>query len=527
MRRTVEARVNRLIETGLADYAGHCLIGLEKESLRVSRGGYIAQTPHPEPLGSALSNPFITTDYSEALIELITPPLTETEQLLKLLQDGHKFVYDHLTDDEILWATSMPCVLADGENIPVARYGSSNPGIMKTVYRRGLGHRYGRAMQVIAGVHFNFSFNEKFWPDYQVLCENTQPLRVFSDTAYLALLRNLQRFGWLIIYLFGASPALCKSFLGDKSSRFSEFDAHTYYGPFATSLRMSDFGYTNSKEKGVGIKANYNSLEAYIETLTRAISTPCPLWEKLGVVENGRYKQLNANILQIENEYYSSVRPKQVPKWLEMPTAALKQRGIRYIELRSLDVNAHQPLGISTEQLRFLKAFMYLCLLMESPPITAREQIEIDKNLGDIANKGRDPSLQLIRWGRKIRHRDWAEELLRSMEAVCEMLDAGNTIQHYTNTLKKQLEIVYDPERTPSARMLDEMRRRSESFFQFAQRMSMQHSRYFNRISLSSEAMKQFQQEAETSRQRQQALEDEVQAPFDVFLKAYFAQNMS
>lgn len=525
MRRTVEARTKQLIETGLASHASGCLIGLEKESLRVSREGYIAQTPHPAPLGSALTNAYITTDYSEALIELITPPLKETDQPLQLLLDGHKFVYDHLPDDEILWATSMPCVLADGNNIPIAKYGNSNPGIMKTVYRYGLGHRYGRAMQVIAGVHFNFSFSEKFWPGYRELYESNLPLRAFTDSAYLGLLRNLQRFGWLLIYLFGASPALCKSFLGDKPSRFREFDSHTYYGPFATSLRMSDFGYTNSKEKGVGIKADYNNLQTYIDNLKHAITTPCPTWEKLGVVENGRYKQLNANILQIENEYYSSVRPKQVPKWLEKSTVALEQRGIRYIELRSLDVNAYHPLGISNKQLRFLKAFMYLCLLMESPPINVQEQMEIDKNLSNTANRGRDPTLHLIRQGRKVRQRDWAQELLRSMEAVCEMLDAGDSMQPYTNAMKQQLEIVYDPEQTPSARMLAEMCRKGESFFQFAQRMSLKHSRYFSQLSLSSEREKQFRQEAEASWQRQQTLEAEVQVPFGEFLTAYFAQD--
>ena len=526
MRHTVEARTRQLIETGLASYASDCLIGLEKESLRVSRKGCIAQTPHPDSLGSALTNAYITTDYSEALIELITPPMTGAEQPLAFLQDSHKFVYDHLPNDEILWATSMPCVIAKGESIPIAKYGSSNPGIMKTVYRHGLGHRYGRAMQVIAGVHFNFSFSKNFWPGYLELLESNQPLRTFTDSAYLGLLRNLQRFGWLIIYLFGASPALCKSFLGDKPSRFHEFDSHTYYGPFATSLRMSDFGYTNSKEKGVGIKANYNNLKAYVENLTRAITTPCPTWEKLGVVENGQYKQLNANILQIENEYYSSVRPKQIPQWLEKPTIALEQRGISYIELRSLDVNAYHALGINSEQLYFLKAFMYLCLLMESPPINIQEQMEIDKNLSDTANRGRDPTLQLARWGRKVKQRDWALELMQSMEAICEMLDAQDLTQSYTNAMKKQLEIVYDPEQTPSARMLTEMRQNGESFFQFAQRMSQTHSRYFKEITLSPQREIQLRHEAEASHQRQQALEDEQQVPFDTFLKEYFAQDL-
>ena len=139
------------------------LIGLEKETLRVSQKGGLAQTPHPIRLGSALTHPYITTDYSEALLEMVTPPSNDINSALQFLRDMQHFIYNQL-DNELLWATSMPCVVAGETSIPLAQYGSSNAGLMKTVYRRGLGHRYGRVMQVIAGVHFNFSFSEKFWP---------------------------------------------------------------------------------------------------------------------------------------------------------------------------------------------------------------------------------------------------------------------------------------------------------------------------------------------------------------------------
>ncbi|MCW8944431.1 MAG: glutamate--cysteine ligase [Sedimenticola sp.] len=499
-------------------------VGLEKECLRVSESGSISQQRHPPALGAALTNSYITTDYSEALAELITPPCRRIDDALAFLSDTQKFVYDHL-ENEYLWATSMPCVLDGGDNIPIADYGTSNPGIMKNVYRRGLGHRYGRTMQVIAGVHFNFSFDEAFWPLYKTLQSSGKSLRDFTDDSYLALIRNLQRFGWLIPYLFGASPAVCKSFLGNKPTDLELFDQTTYYEPYATSLRMGDIGYTNSKEKGVGIKANYNNLQSYIESLTHAIETPCPMWEKIGVEVDGRYEQLNANILQIENEYYTTVRPKQVLQGMEKPTVALRRRGVRYIELRSLDVNAFHPLGVSQEQLYFLRAYMVFSLFMDSPPINVQERREIDQNIGGAAHRGRDPELYLSRQGRDIRLRDWARELLQAMEPVCELLDKWDDAKPYTASLKAQLACVDDPELTPSARMLQEMREQGEGFFHFAKRKSLQHRDFFSGLVPATERYRLLLAEAETSIEQQRQLEQPDQQTFAQFLAEYFSQH--
>ncbi|MES9855968.1 MAG: glutamate--cysteine ligase [Sedimenticola sp.] len=522
MYRSIEHRLLRLFDEALQALKGGA-VGLEKESLRVSPDGSIAQTKHPRALGAALSNSYITTDYSEALAELITPPMASGSEALAFLGDVQKFVYDRL-EDEILWATSMPCVLAGGDNIPIARYGTSNAGTMKTVYRRGLGHRYGRTMQVIAGVHFNFSLEESFWPLFQALEGDKRSLRQFTDDAYLGMTRNLQRFGWLIPYLFGASPAVCKSFLGGKSSSLDSFDEYTYYEPYATSLRMGDIGYTNSKEEGVGIKADYNSLDAYIDSLTRAIETPSRIWQEIGVKVGGRYEQLNANLLQIENEYYSTVRPKQVLEGLEKPTLGLKARGVRYIELRSLDVNAFHPLGMSEEQLAFLKVFMLFCLLLDSPPIDSRERVEIDRNLVSTAHRGRDPALTLQRQGKQVSLGEWATEVCAAMVPIGELLDGDDRHRPYAQALAQQLACVKDPDLTPSARMLAEMRSQGESFFHFAQRMSLQHHDYFRNLQLASEREIFFLGEAEASLLQQAAIEAADKISFDQFLVNYFAQ---
>jgi len=516
-------RLDRLIGLGHSRLMRNSAIGVEKETLRVNREGGIAQTAHPRALGSALTHPYITTDYSEALTELITPPFQDIRQVLDFLRDVQQFVYQRL-DREYLWATSMPCVVAGETSIPVARYGGSNAGKMKHVYRVGLGYRYGRVMQVIAGVHFNYSFPPDFWTVYSELEGNHLPMQDYISESYMALIRNLQRFGWLIPYLFGASPAICKSFLGGAPTTLQEFNENTYYEPYATSLRMGDIGYQNNKENEYGIKASYDSLTSYIDSLTCAINTPCAEYEKIGVLVDGEYRQLNANILQIENEYYSTIRPKQVLKGNEKPTLALKRRGIAYVELRSLDVNAFDPLGINERQLYFLECFLLFCLLHDSPVVGADERRAIDDNELRAAHRGRDPDLKLVRGHDSVYLREWASELLEEMHAVCELLDQGVSGAPYCAALDEQLRKVRDPELTPSARMLNEMRERGEGFYHFARRMSEIHQHFFNNLPLSETREQYFTELAVKSREDQQALEAADEMSFSAYLQRYFAQ---
>jgi glutamate--cysteine ligase len=517
---------SRAIEAGLAGLDRHnglpllaaAAIGLEKETLRVGPEGGVSQRPHPAALGSALTHPWITTDYSEALLELITPPFASIQQALDFLCDVQGWV-QHRLADELLWATSMPCVLHGEENIPIGRYGSSNAGRMKHIYRVGLGHRYGRVMQVIAGVHFNYSMDPAFWPLWQQYRQDSASLRDFSDACYMGLLRNLQRFGWLVPYLFGASPAVCKSFFQHQPPHMQAFDEGTYYEPYATSLRMGDIGYQNRKEEGVGVKANYDSLADYVASLAQAISTPALIWEEIGVKVDGEYRQLNANILQIENEYYSTVRPKQLLQGLEKPIHALSQRGIRYIELRSLDVNAYHPTGVDEGQLRFLHLLMQFCLLQDSPPISLRERREIDLNLLAVAHRGRQPGLRLMRQGKEVALSAWASEILQAMQPLCGLMAEQGAA--YAQALQAQQEKARDPDATPSARMLAEMREQGEGFYQFARRMSLQHSRFFAQRLLAPQRQAELDAEVERSLLRQAQIEAADRVDFDRFLQDY------
>ena len=521
---SVQSRIARL--AGQADIAllHDGSFGLEKESLRVSVLGGIALTPHPRQLGAALTHPDITTDYSEALMEFITPPKARVSEALDYLADLQAFVYRRL-DEEILWATSMPCVLSGDQAIPIAEYGDSNAGRMKHLYRVGLGHRYGRVMQVIAGVHFNWSLAEQLWPAFQRAERNTGALRDFRDDRYMAMVRNLQRYGWLIPYLFGASPAVCKSFFLGQATNLASFDETTYYGPHATSLRMGDIGYQNSREDGLGVKACYDDVHSYSDSLLRATLTPADAWQALGVRDEQGYRQLNGNILQIENEYYSTVRPKQILNGLEKPSLALKARGIRYVELRSLDVNAYHPLGLDEVQGRFLEVFLLFCLLAESPKIDSRERREIDRNLLDVAHRGREPKLMLKHRGMRLPMRAWASEVLESMLPVCEVLDAIEGGAWFEDAMDEQLTKVRVPDLTPSAKMLAEMRDKGEGFYQFARRLSHQHLRFFLERDLPAETEAALDAKAAASHAEQARLEAQPQADFDQFLAEYFAQT--
>ena len=520
--RTFERRLGALVNGRAAASLQGGLKGVEKESLRVTPKGRISKAPHPKDLGSALTHEHLTTDYSEALVELVTPAFPETWELTQYLCDLHQFVYRNI-GDELLWATSMPCAIDGDESIPIAEYGSSNVGRMKTVYRRGLGLRYGRVMQAISGVHFNYSFPEHFWPVLGDLFKRHDTGQDFRSDAYFALLRNYRRHGWLILYLFGNSPAICPSFLqGRKVDWLQEFVPGSLYAPHATSLRMSDLGYRNKNQAGLSVSVN--SLNHYVRDLTHAITTPHPDYQKLGVKVDGEYVQLNANVLQIENEYYSFIRPKRITMSGERPTKALQRAGVQYVEMRSLDVSAFDPVGVNQNKLRFLEAFAAFCVLSTSAPIQTAEQAELDGNHARVAREGRKPGLMLRRDGRDVSLRDWALEIVDSMRGVCELLDEGDAQRPYTTALDVQAAKVHDVSLTPSARSLLEMRTNEESFFNFALRMSKLHKSYFLDLYSPNESRQdEFVAEAEESLRTQSRVEASDTLSFDDYLARYFA----
>ncbi len=499
-------------------------LGVEREALRITEEGRLADPPHPPSLGAPLTHPYITTDYAEPLLELITPPLGDEAAVIEFLEYLHRFVHQRL-DGDYLWPYSMPCCPEDESAIPLARYGDSNLGRMKTVYRHGLGLRYGRKMQIIAGIHVNFSMDDDFWRALHRWDEAEAPLPRYRSERYLAQLRNLQRLGWLIPYLFGASPAVCDSFTDAAvDARLRPIAPHTLAEPHATSLRLGDIGYQNRQECETGFKAVYNDLAGYIRTLARAVSTPCPHYSALGVRRGEEFLQLNDHILQIENEYYASVRPKpRLAHPLEMPLVALARRGVEYIELRALDLDPEAPLGVTSEALHFLRLLMLHCLLEPSPPIEGDEAEAIDHNLNAVAHRGRAPGLRLRHRDGEIELRQWGLETLEAMRPLAEALDRQRPQPHYQRTLDEQIAKLADPELTPSARLLRRLQAGPSELLTLGLELAREHRQRLARP-LPPEREDELQRLARESHARQRAIEAQPQPPFDRFLSDYFAQ---
>ena len=494
------------------------LRGIEKESLRVDAAGRLSQRVHPRGLGAALTHRFITTDYSEALLEFVTPAYPSNWETLQFLCDLHQFTYEQI-GEELLWVASMPCLMEQDHQIPIAYYGDSNVGRMKTVYRIGLGHRYGRKMQTISGVHFNYSLPTGFWAALQDQEGSETDPATLQSNMYMGLVRNYRRWGWLMLYLFGASPALCKSFHPEAVAGLEDLDGKTWFGRYATSLRMSDLGYQNKSQAHLRVSAN--SMAEYIEQLSDAISTPSSAYERIGVQVDGEYRQLNANVLQIENEYYGTVRPKRRAHSGERPTLALRRAGVEYVEIRALDVNLFHPVGVSQVQTRLMEAFLIYCLLADSPPIDGEEQLEIDSREAAVARLGRQPNLQLPRHGGRVALHDWALAILDDVAAIAQLLDDGDGA--YSEAVHRQCAVVKDAHLTPSAQVLQEMDTRKLGFFHLAQEMSLQHRDYFDNLCPLPDAKQSLlDTEAEQSLSRQAALEAERQISFEEYLKRYY-----
>jgi len=508
----------------IADNGGSGLItggkrGIEKECLRITPTGRIAQTPHPVALGSALTNRFITTDYSEALLEFVTPPEHSAWAATQFLCDVHQFTYAAI-GDELLWPFSMPCRLRSQDDIPVAQYGTSNIGRVKTIYRNGLGLRYGRYMQAIAGIHFNYSVPDKYWGFLaQTLHEGD--LNTLKSERYLALVRNVRRMDWLLFYLFGASPAICRSFLAGAQTDLDQLDNGTVYGRWATSLRMSDLGYQNSNQSALVVSAN--SLDEYVHDLSSALLKSNADYVKLGVKRDGEYRQLNANRLQVENEYYSSVRPKRVVREGERPSAALARGGVEYVELRSLDLCPFDPIGLGQPQQKFLETFILYCLLEDSPPIDNDGQAALQQNHLEVAKYGRKPGLQLRRDTGAVSLQDWATEICERMRPVSEMLDAAETVG-YVAALDIQVAAIRDPELTPSARLLAELRETGAPFADYGLNMANTYRDYFNGIAAEFNGHHDLLvKEAAESLQRQQQIESADDMSLDDYIARFYA----
>ncbi|NUZ12816.1 glutamate--cysteine ligase [Pseudoalteromonas sp. McH1-7] len=497
--------------------------GIEREALRIQESGKIAKTPHPEKTGHALTNGHITTDFSESLLEFITPVSENPEETLAQLSDLQKFTLANM-GDELLWPLSMPCFIEDEEDIVLAQFGTSNIGKMKTLYREGLKNRYGSMMQAIAGVHFNISFPEQVWQSLQSISEDKQAQQTFISQQYLGLIRNFKREMWLISYLFGASPALCPSFLQGKKSDlpFKTLENGAIYLEYGTALRLGDLGYTNSAQSS--LKVMYNDLDEYIAGLREAIRCRSDLYHEIPDYRAAEPKQLNRNILQIENEFYSPIRPKRNAKSGETPTQALERGGIEYIEIRALDVNPFEHTGISLEQIHFLDVFLTYCLLKPSAELTFDAQKLAGKNLRQVVNQGRCTELELEREGVPVTVKQWGSEIFADLGRVARMLDSNSGKSVYVEVIEKLSRAIEAPALTFSGQLLSQLQNRT------LEQGSMGLELANNYKQLHQDVEYGYYDEAELAAFAQQSFEDEeaVRAgdtvDFTSFLDDYFSR---
>jgi glutamate--cysteine ligase len=500
------------------------LRGIERESLRMQSNGFLSQKNHPKALGSALTHPHITTDYSEALMEFITTPQSTIAAALDELRDIHTVVHQHLEEGERLWPLSMPCMLDDNEeNIQLAQYGTSNIGRFKTLYRRGLGVRYGRRMQTISGVHYNLSFPDQLFAELQQQ-ESDQELKQLSaqdyrSHRYFGLIRNFIRLTPLVMYLLGASPSVCRCFLTGREHHLQPLVKGTLYLPEATALRMGRLGYQNSAQKELGI--HYNDLHDYLDGLQKAVHTPYPEFSALGLDdESGEPIQINDHVLQIENEYYSLVRPKQVPQAGETPSQALKNRGVGYVELRAVDVNPYSSIGIDEIAAGFLESLALYCLLSDSPELYADEQEQIDRNQTEVVNRGRAADVKIELGEKTMTFQAWAQQHLATIQQCATLLDQANQTQLYQDAIVVMQQRLAHVENTLSAHVIEDTLKHGGTW-SFGSVMAQQHVQYYDQHVLNQERKQYFDELAQTSLQKQAELEQDNDMSFSQYLAKY------
>jgi len=478
--------------------------GIEKESLRALPGGGLALTPHPAALGSALTHPHITTDYSESQLELITGVHAGVEGCLAELTEIHQAVYRAIGDEQ-LWVGSMPCGLPTDENIPIGRYGTSNVGRAKSVYRMGLGHRYGRRMQTISGIHYNWS------------------MPGLSNDEHFALIRNFRRHAFVLLFLFGASPAVCGSFVAGRQHELQHLKGGTLYMPHGTSLRMGRLGYQSDAQASLAV--SYNSLESYANSLHEALTRPYLAYEAVGIRNpGGDYNQLGTTLLQIENEYYGLIRPKRVIFPGERPLHALRERGVEYIEVRCMDLDPFEPVGIAAPTMRFIDIFLLHCLLADSPPDTPAEIAALGRNQHRVAARGREPGLLLEQGDHTVLLTDWAAQLLAECAPIAAALDAAHGGSDYQAALSGALAVLAQPAELPSARVLATMAAEFDnSYVAFIRAMSERTRAKLLVLPWTEAQAARYAAMAEASIAEQHRIEAADTMPFEQYRQAYLS----
>lgn len=472
-------------------------LGLEKESLRVNNSK-ISHLPHPKSLGSSLCNKYITTDFSEAQLELITTPVKGSYGALEMLDDIHHFV-THNIEEEIIWPLSIPPRISKENDVPIAKFGNSHEGMFKHIYRQGLASRYGRVMQSISGVHFNYSLPDEIWDLFGPMDQDEKITN--RSKVYFNIIRNIYKNNWILIYLFGASPVLDKKLMSNTNDTFKKLDENSYYLPFATSLRMSEYGYSNSERRSIDI--SLNSIDEYASDLRKSTLTIDPKYEKYITEER---PQLNANLLQIEAEFYAIARAKSNFFDSKRPSTNLLKSGVEFVEIRTLDLNPFSRFGINQETIKFMELFLLQCFIEESPKIGKDEINQINQNDLLVAKNGRDKNQKLNCFSKEKSIKEHGKEMLDRMIPYAELMDQEN--ECYMDALRHMRLLMENPEETLSARIIEDMHSKNLNYTEFGNDLGYKHrEQYLNIEKASNNLWEHMENEAMKSLHDQKVLE--------------------
>ena len=512
MTRSLGEALSLLADKGDINLESSISRGIEKESLRVSKNNTISSADHPASLGSALTNKFITTDFSEALLELITPTHSSVEDVLKNLDEICKYVVEETT--ETIWPSSIPCKIEKEDSIRLADYGTSNSGLLKTLYRSGLSYRYGSMMQTVSGIHYNFSFSDALFENLR----GEEDLQTFKNKSYLSLIRNFRRNAWMILYLFGSSPVVPKTFITDRKNFLQELNKEDLFLEYATCLRMSELGYMSKAQDNLYIA--YNNIEEYLKDLKNALTKEHKRYGEVGVIKDGKRIQINTSIIQIENEYYSSIRPKRVTPAGERPINVLRNEGIDYVEIRALDNNSFLPCGIDEDTSYFLEAYLIGCFFGEDKKSTQDEIKELLVKWENVVKEGRNPDLKLLKNKEKIAVKDAGMKVVDSLRDIFKQMpsEMSNYVEKVLKSLDKQEEKLNDASLTPSGLIVDHLKSGNKTWEELNLELAKEHLNSLN--SLETDLSYLFE-EAKSSLERFKQLENHHEEEFEVYLDKF------
>ncbi|WP_455644764.1 bifunctional glutamate--cysteine ligase GshA/glutathione synthetase GshB [Methanosphaera sp.] len=385
--------------------------GLEKEGLRITSNGKLALTPHPEIFGKKLENPYITTDFSESQVEIVTPTFHSIDEAYHYLSFIVDIVNTNISDDEYIWNSSLPCIIPPSDKIPLAKYSNSDNGKQAEIYRKNLAKKYGTKKQLISGIHYNFSFTEETIKKLHENYHKNIEYKEFKNQLYLKIVRNYLRYKWLIIYLTGASVGAHETFTTECTKLMNKTDEkNSFYSTEGPSFRNASCGYKNL----LPLYPRYDSINNFISDVN-------------SFIEDGSLSEAK--------ELYTQIRLK--PKDRDDVLKSLKQDGILYIEIRTVDINPFDKCGITKLDMNFIHLFIiYLLITDETDYPNWQADGVINEEL--TAQSGYRTDTKLIKDGEKITIKEWATEILEKMKEMNTELQLNS--EDILDTIQEKIE---------------------------------------------------------------------------------------